>query len=83
VGKDFRLTKKTKICCLQAKRTQHEFNVFNGSRVYVKDSVGPSKFKWCPESPKKKEASCGKTSFAGWKNKEGGCEAIIQQLYFL
>ena len=30
-----------------------------------------------------KEASYGKTSFASWKNKEGGRGAIIQQLYFI
>jgi len=54
VGKDSRLTKKTKICSLLAKRTQLEFNVFNGSRVYVKDFVVPSKCKWCSESPTKK-----------------------------
>ena len=39
VGKDFRLTKETKICSLQAKRTQLEFNVFSGSRVNVKRIV--------------------------------------------
>ena len=53
-GKDFRVTEKTKVCS----RHFHSSNLrtsLNG-RVYVKDNVVPSRFKWCPKSLRKRKA---------------------------
>ena len=54
VGKDFRVTEKTKVCS-QHFRSSDLKKSLNG-RVYVKDNVVPSRFKWCPESPQKRKA---------------------------
>ena len=54
VGKDFRVTEKTKVCSRHFRSSDLKKSL-NG-RVYVKDNVVPSRFKWCPESPRKRKA---------------------------
>ena len=54
VGKDFRVTEKTKVCSRHF-RSSDLIKSLNG-RVYVKDNMVPSRFKWCPESPRKRKA---------------------------
>ena len=53
-GKDFRVTEKTKVCSRHFRSSDLKKSL-NG-RVYVKDNVVPSRFKWCPESPRKRKA---------------------------
>ena len=54
VGKDFRVTEKTKVCSRHFRSSDLKKSL-NG-RIYVKDNVVPSRFKWCPESPQKRKA---------------------------
>ena len=53
-GKDFRVTEKTKVCSRHFRSSDLK-KLLNG-RIYVKDNVVPSRFKWCPESPRKRKA---------------------------
>ena len=53
-GKDFRVTEKSKVCSRHFRSSDLKKSL-NG-RVYVKDNVVPSRFKWCPESPQKRKA---------------------------
>ena len=54
VGKDFRVTEKTKVCSRHFRSSDLKKSL-NGS-IYVKDNMVPSRFKWCPESPQKRKA---------------------------
>ena len=53
-GKDFRVKEKTKVSSRHFRSSDLKKSL-NG-RVYVKDSVVPSRFKWCQESPRKRKA---------------------------
>lgn len=54
VGKDFRVTEKTKVCSQHFQSSDLRKSL-NG-RIYVEDNVVPSRFKWCPESQQKRKA---------------------------
>ena len=54
VGKDFRVTEKTKVCSRHFWSSDLKKSL-NG-RIHVKDNVVPSRFKWCPESQQKRKA---------------------------
>ena len=74
-GKYFRLTKKTKVCSRHF-RPRDLRKSFNG-RVYVKENVLPSKFKWCPESPRKRKAPAARLpSQATAKTKKPSTSAV-------
>ena len=52
-GKDFRVTETTKVCSRHFRSSDLKKSLHG--RVYVKDNVVPSRFKWCPESPRKRK----------------------------
>ena len=51
--KDFCVTEKTKVCSRHFRSSDLKKSL--NRRVYVKDNVVPLRFKWCPESPRKRK----------------------------